>query len=111
MLPNNLHLYVKMAKKSIIQREMKRYMLVKKYKDKRQKVKEKVKQHNTFHEQIYLQKQQQDLPRDSSHIRLRNRCWLTGRSRGFYRNFGISRHVLRELSHKCLLPGVKKSSW
>jgi small subunit ribosomal protein S14 len=53
----------------------------------------------------------QQLPRNSSKIRIRNRCWKTGRPRGFYRDFGISRHVLREMAHQCLLPGVTKSSW
>ena len=53
----------------------------------------------------------QKLPRNSAKIRIRNRCWKTGRPRGFYRDFGVSRHVLREMAHQCLLPGVTKSSW
>ena len=53
----------------------------------------------------------QRLPRNSSKIRIRNRCWKTGRPRGYYRDFGVSRHVLREMAHQCLLPGVTKSSW
>jgi small subunit ribosomal protein S14 len=56
-------------------------------------------------------KKLQRLPINSSSIRLRNRCWKTGRSRGFYRDFGLSRHVLREMAHECLLPGVFKASW
>ncbi len=51
------------------------------------------------------------LPRDASPVRLRNRCELTGRPRGFYRFFGVSRIVLREMAHKGELPGVKKASW
>ena len=50
-------------------------------------------------------------PGNSLPIRLKNRCWKTGRSRGFYRDFGLSRHVLREMAHECLLPGVIKASW
>jgi len=53
----------------------------------------------------------QKLPRNSAKIRIRNRCWKTGRPRGYYRDFGVSRHVLREMAHQCLLPGVTKSSW
>ena len=41
----------------------------------------------------------------------RNRCWVTGRSRGFYRDFGLSRHVVREMAHEGMIPGLKKSSW
>lgn len=52
-----------------------------------------------------------DLPRDASPTRLRNRCELTGRPRGYVRFFGVSRIVLRELAHKGELPGVKKASW
>jgi small subunit ribosomal protein S14 len=51
------------------------------------------------------------LPRDASPVRLRNRCELTGRPRGVYRFFGVSRMVLREKAHKGELPGVKKASW
>jgi len=58
-----------------------------------------------------MQRTLQRLPGNSSPIRLKNRCWKTGRSRGFYRDFGLSRHVLREMAHECLLPGVVKSSW
>lgn len=100
-----------MAKKSLIQKEIKKSELINKYHKKRQKIKRQITKTNDFEKQVYLQKQLQKLPRNSSKIRLRNRCWLTGRSRGFYRHFGLSRHVFRELSHKCLLPGVRKSSW
>lgn len=62
--------------------------------------------------EIYaMQKKLQRLPGNSLPIRLKNRCWKTGRSRGFYRDFGLSRHVLREMAHECLLPGVIKASW
>lgn len=93
------------------QREAKRVKLVEKYKNKRAKLKEQIKQFNSFDEQLLIQEQLQQLPRDSVQSRLRNRCWLTGRGRGVYRDFGLSRHVLREMAHECLLPGVTKSSW
>ena len=51
------------------------------------------------------------LPNNSAPSRGRNRCWVTGRSRGFYRDFGLSRHVLREMGNEGLIPGLKKSSW
>jgi small subunit ribosomal protein S14 len=100
-----------MAKKSMRERENKRIYLVDKYRGVRLEIKNQIKQVNSFAKQLYLQEQLQQLPRDSVKSRLRNRCWLTGRSRGVYRNFGLSRHVLREMSHECLLPGVTKSSW
>jgi small subunit ribosomal protein S14 len=100
-----------MAKKSMRERENKRIYLVDKYRGVRLEIKNQIKQINSFEKQLYLQEQLQQLPRDSVKSRLRNRCWLTGRSRGVYRNFGLSRHVLRDMSHECLLPGVTKSSW
>lgn len=100
-----------MAKKNMKEREKKRNKLVNKYKLKRLELKGQINVNNSFTEQLNLQKEFQKLPKNSSKIRLRNRCWLTGRSRGFYRDFGLSRHVFREMSHECLLPGVTKSSW
>ena len=100
-----------MAKKSMIQREIKRKKLMNKNKNKRENIKNEIKKNSDFTKQLELQKQLQKLPRNSAPSRIRNRCWLTGRSRGFYRDFGLSRHVLREMSHECLLPGVRKSSW
>nr|YP_009393752.1 ribosomal protein S14 [Caloglossa beccarii]ARW62314.1 ribosomal protein S14 [Caloglossa beccarii] len=100
-----------MAKKSMIQREIKRTKLINKYQIKRTEIKNLLNSTNNFNEIIKLQKLLQKIPRNSMSCRHRNRCWMTGRSRGFYRDFGISRHVLREMSHECLLPGVKKASW
>jgi small subunit ribosomal protein S14 len=100
-----------MAKTNMKEREKKRNKLVNKYKLKRLELKEQINVNNNFTEQLNLQKEFQKLPKNSSRTRLRNRCWLTGRSRGFYRDFGLSRHVFREMSHECLLPGVTKSSW
>nr|YP_009392513.1 ribosomal protein S14 [Caloglossa monosticha]ARW61075.1 ribosomal protein S14 [Caloglossa monosticha] len=100
-----------MAKKSMIQREIKRISLINKYKNKRQEIKNLLNSTSDFEEVINLQKKLQKIPRNSMPCRQRNRCWMTGRSRGFYRHFGLSRHVLREMSHQCFLPGLKKSSW
>nr|YP_010337944.1 ribosomal protein S14 [Timspurckia oligopyrenoides]UNJ17529.1 ribosomal protein S14 [Timspurckia oligopyrenoides] len=100
-----------MAKKSMIEREKKRIRLNNLYEHKREHIKKSIKSATTFEEKLSLQNQLQKLPTNSSSVRLRNRCWMTGRSRGYYRDFGISRHVLREMAHQCLLPGVTKSSW
>lgn len=100
-----------MAKKNMIQREIKRKELVKKHYIKRKEIKELINQSKETSQKLDLQKQLQKLPRDSSVSRLHNRCWVTGRSRGYCRFFGLSRHILREMSRECLLPGVTKSSW
>nr|BBI37244.1 30S ribosomal protein S14 [Palmaria palmata] len=100
-----------MAKKSMRAREDKRMKLVSQYDEKRTALKKQIKKTNSFQEQLELQEKLQNLPRNSAPSRLRNRCWMTGRSRGVYRDFGLSRHVLREMAHECLLPGVTKSSW
>nr|YP_009257567.1 ribosomal protein S14 [Coeloseira compressa]ANH09650.1 ribosomal protein S14 [Coeloseira compressa] len=100
-----------MAKKNMIERELKREILIQKFYKKRIEIKGKIKKAKSFSEQLQLQKKLQKLPRNSASCRHRNRCWVSGRSRGFYRDFGLSRHVLREMSHQCLLPGIRKSSW
>lgn len=69
------------------------------------------KQERKIQEIRNLQIKLHELPRNSSATRRKNRCWATGRSRGFYRDFGLSRHVLREMGFKGLIPGLKKSSW
>ncbi len=100
-----------MAKKSMIEREKKRQKLVDKYADKRAALKEEFENATSQREKLELHRQLQQLPRNSAPNRVRNRCWVTGRPRGYYRDFGLSRHVLREWAHKGLLPGVVKSSW
>jgi small subunit ribosomal protein S14 len=89
-----------MAKESMKAREMRRAKLVEKYAEKRAKLK-------AEGDYVALQK----LPRNSSPIRLRNRCMLTGRPRGYMRQFGISRITFREMASKGLIPGIKKASW
>lgn len=100
-----------MAKKSMIEREKKRQKLVDKYAEKRETLKDQFAAATTQKEKIAIHRQIQQLPRNSSRTRLRNRCMLTGRPRGFYRDFGLSRNVIREMAHEGLLPGVVKSSW
>ena len=95
----------------MIARDIKRSKLINKYSNKRQELKIATKKVSNFREQLEIQKMFQSLPKNSSHIRLRKRCWATGRSRGYFRVFGLSRHVLREMAHDCLIPGLKKSSW
>ena len=100
-----------MAKKSMIQRELKRQKLVMKYATKRATLKEQIKQTAFLKEKLALHRKLQQLPRNSSAVRLHNRCMITGRPKGYFRDFGLSRHVLREMAHQGLLPGVCKSSW
>ena len=101
-----------MAKQSSIQKNLKRKKIVLKFKDLRQKIKKKIMQKDlTMEERFKLQVKLNELPRDSAHVRVRNRCELTGRSRGNYRKFGLSRIKFRELSMSGSLPGVVKSSW
>ncbi len=101
-----------MAKLSSIQKNLFRQKLINKYKSKRQALKSKIKDKNiSLDERISYQNRLNDLPRNGSAIRHRNRCEITGRSRGNYRKFGLSRIKLRELSMTGDLPGVVKSSW
>ena len=101
-----------MAKLSSIQKNANRLKLIKKFSNKRKSLKDKVMKKNlTIDERLKIQNMLNDLPRNSSSIRYRNRCKLTGRTRGVYRKFGISRIKIRELSMSGDLPGVVKSSW
>ena len=100
-----------MAKKSLIQRELKRQRLVMKYAQKRESLKKQIKETPIIKTKLQLHRKLQQLPRNSSAVRLHNRCLITGRPKGYFRDFGLSRHVLREMAHFGLLPGVKKSSW
>jgi small subunit ribosomal protein S14 len=65
----------------------------------------------TVGEKIELQKKLQKMPRDTSRIRVRNRCELTGRPRGYYRDFRLSRIQFRSLAHQGMIPGITKASW
>lgn len=100
-----------MAKKSMLERELKRKKLVIKYSEKRKFVLNELKNSTSLEETFELSKKLQKIPRNSSRIRLRNRCWKTGRPRGYFRFFGLCRNALRELAHDCFLPGITKASW
>ncbi len=101
-----------MAKASSIQKNNSRNKLINKMSDKRKFLKSKIKDKKiSLEERIAFQNKLNELPRNSSSIRHRNRCELTGRSRGVYRKFGLSRIKIRELSMTGDLPGVVKSSW
>lgn len=89
-----------MAKESMKARERKRRRMVEKYAEKRKALKE-------AGDYEALQK----LPRNSSPVRLHNRCKLTGRPRGYMRQFGLSRVTFREMANQGLIPGVRKASW
>lgn len=100
-----------MAKKNMLQREVKRKNLVKKYSEKRKEFLNELKKASSLEEIFLVNEKLQKLPRNSSPLRLRNRCWKTGKPRGYFRFFGLCRNVLRELAHDCFLPGVTKASW
>lgn len=89
-----------MAKKSLVARQKKREKMVKKFAEKRKELKKKG-------DYLGLQK----IPRNASPVRLKNRCTITGRPRGYMSRFGLSRIMFRELASKGDIPGVKKSSW
>ena len=95
----------------MIEREKKRIKLHKKYAFKRSSLLKKYQNEKSFNLKLELHSKLQKLPRNSAKTRIRNRCWKTGRPRGYFRDFGLSRNVIREMAHQCLLPGVTKSSW
>ena len=101
-----------MAKLSMINRDKKRAALVAKYAARRAELRDKARNiHLSAEERHEAMLALQKLPRDSSYTRRRNRCKLTGRPRGYYRKFGLSRAKLRELIMRGEVPGAKKASW
>jgi len=101
-----------MAKKSAIEKNKRRERLVKKYAEKRAALKAVAKDESLSLEERYAARLKlSKLPRNSAEIRLRNRCEVTGRPRGYYRKLKMSRVALRELGSKGLVPGLVKSSW
>ncbi len=99
-----------MAKESMKAREVRRAKLVAKYADKRAALKEIIRKGEPA-EAFEAAQQLQKLPLNSNPIRLHNRCKLTGRPKGYMRQFGISRIQFREMASNGLIPGVKKASW
>lgn len=101
-----------MAKTSMVQREIKRGKIVKRYAAKRASLKEVIRSPQSTDEQRReAQLKLQALPRDSSPSRLRNRCAITGRPKGYYRKFGLGRNKLRETAMRGEIPGLSKASW
>ena len=101
-----------MAKTNMIEREKRRAKLVTKYAARRAELKETIRNPKTGAEASSVaQAKLQSLPRDSSANRKRNRCAITGRTRGVYRKFGLSRVKLREAMMRGEIPGLKKASW
>lgn len=101
-----------MAKTSMVEREKRRAKIVKKYAAKRSELKELIRNPQTSPEdRMAAQAKLQKMPRDASPSRGRNRCAITGRSRGVYRKFGLSRVKIREVANRGEIPGLTKASW
>ncbi len=101
-----------MAKKSMLEKNARRARTVKRYAAKRAALKEQIRNPKTSEDdRIAAQQKLQTLPRDASPIRLRNRCAITGRTRGYYRKFGLGRTKLRETTMRGEVPGLRKASW
>jgi small subunit ribosomal protein S14 len=101
-----------MAKKSQINRDNRRKQLIAKYAAKRAELRKRLKDPEaSFEDKLAVQEAFTKLPRNSCPTRLNRRCEITGRSKAYYRKFGISRIALRELSLRGQLPGMRKSSW
>ena len=101
-----------MAKKSAIEKNAKRQRLAKRYANKRAELKAIVKDKSLPPEERFAaQLKLAELPRNSAAVRVRNRCEISGRPRGYYRKFKMSRIALRELGSQGQIPGLVKSSW
>lgn len=101
-----------MAKSSMVNRELKRMRLVKKYANKRAELKAIIKDQSASDEdRMNARDRLNKMPRDGSASRQRNRCKLTGRPHGYYRKFGLGRNKLREAAMRGDVPGLVKASW
>lgn len=101
-----------MAKTNMVEREKRRIKVAQKYASKRAALKELIRNPKTSpEERAAAQAKFQALPRDASPSRQRNRCAITGRSRGVYRKFGLSRVKIREVANRGEIPGLSKASW
>jgi small subunit ribosomal protein S14 len=100
------------AKTSMVERERRRAKIVKRYATQRAQLKELIRSPRTSpDDRMAAQTKLQSLPRDASPTRQRNRCAITGRSRGVYRKFGLSRVKIREVANRGEIPGLTKASW
>ncbi|MCB1581630.1 MAG: 30S ribosomal protein S14 [Marinicella sp.] len=101
-----------MAKESMVQRDLKRKRIVEKYAAKRAAIKKIIADPNSSFEQMMeAQEALQKLPRNSSPARMRKRCQVSGRPRGYYNKFGLSKTKFREAAMRGDIPGLKKASW
>ena len=101
-----------MAKRSVVNREEKRRRLIARFAEKRKSLKEIIKSVNaTYEERENAQMMLNALPRNSSPVRVQNRCRLTGRPHAYYRKFGLGRNKLREAAMSGDIPGLVKASW
>ena len=101
-----------MAKTALVNRDKKRRKTVKKYAARRKELVEIINNQRLSQEDRYAARlKMQQLPRDASPVRLRNRCALTGRPRGVYKKFGLGRSKLRDIAMRGEIPGVIKASW
>ena len=101
-----------MAKIAIINRNNKRQKLINKFSSKRKNLYEQMNNFSLNEDERFKARQElQKLPRDSSPVRLRNRCSLTGRPRGVYSKFGLGRNKLRDMAMSGKIPGMIKASW
>jgi small subunit ribosomal protein S14 len=101
-----------MAKLSSVNKNERRKALVARYAAKRARLKAKAEDHSLDEtERLIARLKLAELPRNANPTRIRNRCGLTGRPRGYYRKFGLGRVKLRELANQGLIPGVTKASW
>ena len=101
-----------MAKTNMVEREKRRAKIVRKYATRRAQLKELIRSPKTSpEERAAAQAKLQSQPRDASPSRQRNRCAITGRSRGVYRKFGLSRVKIREVAMRGEIPGLSKASW
>jgi len=101
-----------MAKLSQVLRDKRREQLIEKYAERRAELRKRLNDRNvSIEEKMEIQEQFSKLPRNSCSTRLNRRCLISGRARGYYRKFRISRIALRELALRGHLPGVRKSSW
>ena len=100
-----------MAKESMKAREVKRAKLIARYAVKRAALKKVIATTNDIAEAYEAARKLQAIPKNADPIRLHNRCKITGRPRGYMRQFGISRIQFREMASQGLIPGVKKASW
>jgi small subunit ribosomal protein S14 len=101
-----------MATVAMVQKNLRRKTLSKKYAATRKKILEQLRDKNlTNAERFQLQIKLQKLPRNSSPVRIRNRCAITGRPRGYFRDFDLGRTTFRECASFGFIPGVKKGSW